>query len=174
MGCAFQTWTKTIKIVRGGKEQQLWVLPEDNYKEESGLYSEANEYQALHKCSRGVWVCIKSSTVHSFLSMFFLLFLFSFFFIPFPMLFPFLIYLYLHHIFTIHFYLTSLLFWHLLPFTFEEDGGRNLLSCGLHYLGHFLINAADKAVVYHLMRMQQVTPRQKLPYCPLTSTLFKS
>ena len=75
----------------------------------------------------------------------------------FPMLFPFLIYLYLHHIFTIHFYLTSLLFWHLLPFTSEEDGGRNLLSCNLHCLGHFLINAADKAVVYHLMRMQQVT-----------------
>ena len=53
MGCAFQTWPKSIKIVRGGKEQQLWVLPEDSYKEESGLYSEANEYQALHKCSQG-------------------------------------------------------------------------------------------------------------------------
>ena len=29
---------------------------------------------------------------------------------PFPMFSPFLIYLYLHHIFTIHFYLTSFLF----------------------------------------------------------------
>ena len=90
------------------------------------------------------------------------------------MLSPFLIYLYLHHIFTIHFYLTSLPFWHLLPFTSKEDGGRNLLSCGLHCSGHFLINVADKVVVSHLMRMQQATSSQKLPYCPLTSTLFRS
>ena len=53
MGCALQTWPKSIKFVRGGKEQQQWVLPEDNYKEELGLYSKANEYQTLHKCSRG-------------------------------------------------------------------------------------------------------------------------
>ena len=51
MGCAFQTWPKPIKFVRGEKEQQQWTLPEDNYKEESGLYSKANESQALHKCS---------------------------------------------------------------------------------------------------------------------------
>ena len=89
------------------------------------------------------------------------------------MLFPFLIYIYLHHISTIHFYLISLPFQHLLPFTFEEDGGRRLLSYDLHYSGHFLINVADKAIVYHLMRMQQATLGQKLPYCPLTPTLFR-
>ena len=44
MGCAFQTWPKSIKFVKGGKEQQQWVLLEDNYKEELGLYSKANEY----------------------------------------------------------------------------------------------------------------------------------
>ena len=52
MGCAFQTWPKSIIFVRGEKEQQ-GALPEDSYKEELGLYSEANEYQALHKCSQG-------------------------------------------------------------------------------------------------------------------------
>ena len=92
----------------------------------------------------------------------------------FPMLSPFLLYLYLHQISTIHFYLTFLIFWHLLPVTPEEDGGRNMISNGLHCLGHFLINAVDKAVVYHLMWMQQTTSGQKLPYCPLTSTPFKS
>ena len=60
----------------------------------------------------------------------------------------------LHRILTIHFYLTPLLFRHFLPFTSEEGGGRNLLSCDLHYSGHFLINAADKTVVFQLMRMQ--------------------
>ena len=106
--------------------------------------------------------------------MFFLLFLFSLFSIPFPMLFPFILYLSFHHIFTIHFYLTSLLFRHLLPFTSEEDGGRNLLSSELHCSDHFLINATNKAIVYHLLWMQQATPGQKFPYCPLTSTLFRS
>ena len=81
---------------------------------------------------------------------------------------------YLHHICTIHFYLTTLLFWHLLPFTSKKDGGRSLHSCGLHCFGHFPINSADKAVVYHLMWMQQATSSQKLPYCPLTSTLLRS
>ena len=38
-------------IVRGGKEKQQWDLLEDNYKEESGLFLEANEYQALHNIS---------------------------------------------------------------------------------------------------------------------------
>ena len=60
----------------------------------------------------------------------------------------------LHRILTIHFYLTPLLFRHLLPFTSEEGGGRNLLSYGLHCLGHFLINVADKDVVFQLMQMQ--------------------
>ena len=86
---------------------------------------------------------------------------------------PFLIYLYLHHILTIHFHLTPLLSWHLLPFTSEEDSGRNLLSYGLHCSGHFLINATNKTIVYHLMRMPQATPDQKLPYWPLASTLSK-
>ena len=116
----------------------------------------------------------KRNTVHSPLSMFFLLISFLLFQSPFPMLSPFLIYFYLHHISTIHFYLTSLLSWHLLPFTSEEDVGKSLLSCALHCSDYFLINAIDKAVVYFLMRMQQATPGQKLPYCPLTSTLFRS
>ena len=90
------------------------------------------------------------------------------------MLFPFIIYLYFHYIFTIHFYLTPLLFRHLLHFTFKEDGRRNLLSCGLHCSGHFLINAIDKVIVYNLMWMQQATLGQKLPYYRLTSTLFRS
>ena len=51
MGCAFQTWPNSIKFVRGGKEKQQWDLLEDNYKEESGLFLEANEYQALHNIS---------------------------------------------------------------------------------------------------------------------------
>ena len=106
--------------------------------------------------------------------MFFLLFLFSLFFIPFPMLFPFIIYLYFHHIFTIHFYLPPSFFDTLLPFTSKEDSGRNLLICGLHCSGHFLINAADKVIVYHLIQMKHATPGQKLPYYPLTSTSFKS
>ena len=58
-------------------------------------------------------------------------------------------------------------------FYIKEDGGRNLLSCGLHCSGHFFINAADKAIVYYLMWMQHATPNHKLPYCPLTSTLFR-
>ena len=106
--------------------------------------------------------------------MFFLLFLFFLFLTPFLMLFPFILYLSFHHVFTIHFYLTSLLFRHLLPFTSEEDSGRNLLSSELHCSDHFLINAANKAIVYHLLWMQQATPGQKFPYCPLTSTLFRS
>ena len=77
----------------------------------------------------------------------------------------------LHYILTIHFYLTPFHFRHLLPFTSEEGGGRNLLSCGLHCLGHFLINAADKATVFQLMRMQQAIPRLKHP-SPLSSTLL--
>ena len=115
----------------------------------------------------------KSNTIYFFLLMLFLL---SFFLdcpITFSMLSPFFIYFYPHHISTIHFHLTSLLLWHLLLFTFEEDGGRNLLSCGLLCSGHFLINMADKTIVYHLTWMQKATPDHKLPYCPLTSTLFR-
>ena len=37
------------------------------------------------------------------------------------------------------------------------------LSCKLYCLGHFLINAADKAVAHHLMRRQQATSCWKLP-----------
>ena len=64
-----------------------------------------------------------------------------------------LIYLCLYHISTIHSHLTSLLLWHLLLLTLEKDGGMNLLNCDLHYLGHFLINAADKAVAHYLIWM---------------------
>jgi len=53
MGYAFQMWPKPMKFVRGGKEQQQWVLPEDSYKEESSFYSETKVSQALHQCSRG-------------------------------------------------------------------------------------------------------------------------
>ena len=117
---------------------------------------------------------MKSNHVHSLLSMFFLLFLFLLsFFNSLFQCFPLFLYLNLHHISTIHFYLTSLLFWHLLPFRSREVGGKSLLSCGLYCSGHFLINAANKVVVYHLMQMQQATSNQKLPYCPLTSTLFR-
>ena len=77
-----------------------------------------------------------------------------------------------HRILTINFYPTPLLFQHLLPFTSEEDGGWNLLSYGLYCSGHFLINTTDKAVGFQLMQMQQATPGLKLPYCPLSSTLF--
>ena len=174
MGCAFQTWPKSIKFVRGGKEQQQWALSKDSYKEELCLYSKTNEYKAPYRCSQGDWVCIKSGTIYFLLPMFFLLFLFSLFLIPFPMLFPFIIYLYFHHIFTIHFYLPPSFFDTLLPFTSKEDSGRNLLICDLYCSGHFLINAADKAIVYHLIQMQHATPGQKLPYCPLTSTSFRS
>ena len=115
------------------------------------------------------WYCsLSSPNVLSFVSFL------SFYRSPFPMLFPFIIYFYFYHIFTIHFYLTSLLFRHLLPFTSEEHGERNLLSYGLHYSGHFLINETDKTVVYHLIRMQQNIPSKNLPYCPLNSTSFKS
>ena len=54
----------------------------------------------------------------------------------------------------------------LVTFTSEEGGGRSLLSCDLHCLGHFLINAADKVVVHHLMRMQQATSGQKASLLP--------
>ena len=99
----------------------------------------------------------KSNIVHSLLSM--LYFLFSSFFvsIPFLVLSPFLIYFYFYHILTIHSHLTPILSWHLLLLTSKEDGGRNLLSCDLHCSSHFLINAADKVVAHHLMRMQQAT-----------------
>ena len=129
MGCAFQTWPKPIKFVREGKEQQQWILPKDSYKEESSLYSYTNEYQALHKCSRGDWVYIKSRTIHFLPSQCSSFRLFPLFPPLFSMLSPFLIYLYLHHIFTLHFYLTSNLFWHLLSFSSKEDGWRNLLNC---------------------------------------------
>ena len=77
----------------------------------------------------------------------------------------------LHRILTNHFYLTPFHFRHLLPFTSEEGGGRNLLSCGLHCLGHFLMNAVDKTTVFQLMRMQQAIPGLKHP-SPLSSTLL--
>ena len=35
---------------------------------------------------------------------------------------------------------------------------RNPLSCDLHCLGYFLINAANKAIAHHLMQRQQATP----------------
>ena len=127
------------------------LCPKTATKEESSLYSETNESQALHKCSRGDWAYIKSRTIHFLLSQCSSFCFLSLVPIPFSMLFSFLINLYLHHIFTIHFYLISHLFLRLLPFSSEEDGGRNLLSCGLHYSSHFLINAADKAIVHHLM-----------------------
>ena len=84
-------------------------------------------------------------------SFFFFFFPWSFFFISIHLLS--LIYLHLHHILTIHFHLTPFLFWHLLLLSFEEDGRRNLISCDLHYLGHFLINVANKTIVYHLIQM---------------------
>ena len=84
-----------------------------------------------------------------------------------------LIYSYLYHIFTIHSYLTPFLRWHLVLLASEEGRGRNLLSCDFHYSGHFLIIAADKSGIYHLMQMQQAAPGQKLPHCLLTSKLFK-
>ena len=70
-------WPKPMKFVRGGKEQQQWALPKDNYKEELCLYSETNEYKALYMCSQGDWVFIKSGTIHFLLPIFFLMFLFD-------------------------------------------------------------------------------------------------
>ena len=70
----------------------------------------------------------------------------------------FLIYFFFSHISTIHPYLTYLLS-RLLSLSVPEEGGeRNLLRCDLHCLGHFLINAPDKAVAHHLMQTQQATP----------------
>ena len=69
------------------------------------IYIYIDEYQALHKCSLGDWVCIKSSIAHSLLSMFFLLFLFllSFSFDPLSNALPFsyipLPLSYLYHLF---------------------------------------------------------------------------
>ena len=40
----------------------------------------------------------------------------------------------------------------LVPFTSKEGGGRSLLNYDSHYLDHFLINVADKAVAQHLMQ----------------------
>ena len=42
--------------------------------------------------------------------------------------------------------------------TFEEGSGRSLLNCDLYCLGHFIINAANKAVTHHLMQRRQATP----------------
>ena len=142
------------------------------HKEESRFYSKKHEYKVLYRCSQGDWICINvvlSTFFFQSLSLSLCLSLFP----PFSILPPFLVYFYLPHIFMIHFYLTSLFFWHLLFFTSEASGRRDLLSCNLYYSGHFLINAVDKTVVYHLMRMQQATLGQKLPYYLLTSTLFK-
>ena len=75
----------------------------------------------------------------------------------------FLIYFSFLYISTIHPYLTSFPSSHLFVSISEEDGGRSLLNCDLHCLGHFLINAAAKAVAHHLMQRQQATPSQKLP-----------
>ena len=97
------------------------------------------------------------------------------FLIHFLMLFPFIIYLSsIASSPSISTLPPPLLFRHLLPFTSEEGGGRNLLSCDLHCLGHFLINAANKIIVFQLMRMQQATPGLRLPYFPLSSTPFWS
>ena len=73
----------------------------------------------------------------------------------------FLIYFSYPHISTIHHYLTSFSFWHSSLFPSEEGGRRSLLSYDLHYSGHFLINAVDKAVAHHLMWRRQATPHQK-------------
>ena len=64
----------------------------------------------------------------------------------------FLIYFTFSHISTIHPYLTYFLSWHLFLSISEESGGKNLLSCDLYYSSHFLINAADKTIVHHLMQ----------------------
>ena len=73
----------------------------------------------------------------------------------------FLIYFSFFYISTIHHYLTSFSFWHSSLFPSEEGGRRSLLSYDLHYSGHFLINAVDKAVAHHLIRRRQATPHQK-------------
>ena len=44
------------------------------------------------------------------------------------------------------------------PFPLLDGIPPRHLSCDLHYSGHFLINAADKTVVHHLMWRQQATP----------------
>ena len=83
----------------------------------------------------------------------------------------FLIYSSFPHISTFHLYLTNLPSWHLSLFTSEEGGGRGLLRYDLHCSGHFLINAANKTVAYHLIRRQQATPNEKLPLWPLFLSL---
>ena len=142
------------------------------------MYLSINEQQTLHKDSRGSRIHLRNNIVPlspSMCSSLFLFFSLSLSASSFPPSFPnalsFHYIALLHCILTIHFYLTPFHFRHLLPFTSEEGGGRNLLSCGLHCLGHFLINAVDKTTVFQLMRMQQAIPGLKHP-SPLSSTLL--
>ena len=116
-----------------------------------------------YKLAWGGQCYTENYTIHSLLSMFFLL-LFS----VNPL---FLIYSSLLHILTFHLYLTNLYSWHLSHFTSEEGGRRSLLSCDLHCSGYFLVNAGDKAVTHHLMRRQQATPNWKLPLLSLILSL---
>ena len=164
----------SIKFARDGKEQQQWALPKDNCREESDLYSSINEHQTLHKDSWGSKIHLRNNTIPLSLSMYSSLFLFlslslSFSFVPFPQCSILSLYSppppHPHHPFLPN----------PLPFptlASEEGRGRNLLSCGLYCSGHFLINAADKTIVFQLMRMQQAIPGLKHPYYPLSSTLL--
>ena len=123
-----------------------------------------------YQLARGCHIYIWNVTIHSHFSQCFS----RFFSLSWHLcLDPFLCKPHFSYISTIHPYLTYLLSWHLSLPVSEEHGGRNLLSYDLHCSGHFLINAADKVIVYHLIQMKHATPGQKLPYCPLTSTSFR-
>ena len=107
----------SIKFVRDGKEQQQWALPEDNYREESNLYSSINEHQTLHKDSWESKIHLRNNTIPLSLSMCSSLFLFfslsPSLSSPFPNALSFHYIALLHHILTIHFNLTPFLFRHL-------------------------------------------------------------
>ena len=93
---------------------------------------------------------------------------------PFPVPPPLFIYLYLPHILTIHSYLTSFFFdtCYLSHLKKMVAGICLVVTYTIQVTSSF--NAADKAIIFQLMRMQRATPSLKLPYYPLSSTLFKS
>ena len=143
------------------------------HKEESRFYSEKHEYKVLYKCSRGDWVCIK---VVLFTFFFHSLF-FSFFFLsPFQSLFQYS----LLSLYTSTFLTSSPSISTSPPSSFD--------TCYLSHLKQvvektYLAVTCTVQVTFSSMRlikllstimwMQQATLGQKLPYCILTSTLFR-
>ena len=94
-----------------------------------------------------------------------------FFLDPFIQKFSSFIYFYTSCILALHLQSSRSSLGHLSYQTPVEGGRRDYLAVNLLFMGHFLINAANKVVASHLMRRQQVSFHRKLLSPTLTLSL---